>query len=65
MCPMGIATQDEDLRERLHEDAAAANVANSLNVSLEELKMFARITGHERLHGLYAEDLCTVSREEQ
>ena len=63
MCPMGIATQDEDLRERLHEDAAAARVANFLNVSLEELKMFARITGHERLHDLSVEDLCTVSRE--
>ena len=45
MCPMGIATQDPELRERLHEDAAAARVANFLNVSLEELKMFARITG--------------------
>lgn len=63
MCPMGIATQDEDLRERLHEDAAAARVANYLNVSLEELKMFARITGHERLHDLSVEDLCTISRE--
>ena len=63
MCPMGIATQDEDLRERLHEDAAAARVANFLNVSLEELKMFARITGHKDLHDLSVEDLCTVSRE--
>ena len=63
MWPQGIATQDEDLRERLHEDAAAARVANFLKVSLEELKMFARITGHERLHDLSVEDLCTVSRE--
>lgn len=63
MCPMGIATQDPELRERLHEDAAAVRVANFLNVSLEELKMFARITGHERLHDLSVEDLCTVSRE--
>ena len=63
MWPMWIATQDEDLRERLHEDAAAARVANFLKVSLEELKMFARITGHERLHDLSVEDLCTVSRE--
>ena len=38
-------------------------VANFLKVSLEELKMFARITGHERLHDLSVEDLCTVSRE--
>ncbi len=63
MCPMGIATQDPELRERLHEDAAAARVANFLNVSLEELKMFARITGHENLHDLSVEDLCTISRE--
>lgn len=63
MCPMGIATQEEDLRERLHKDAAAARVANFLNVSLEELKMFARITGHENLHDLSVEDICTINRE--
>ena len=63
MCPMGIATQDEELRKRLNQDAAAARVANFLNVSLEELKMFARITGHADLHELSVEDLCTISRE--
>ena len=63
MCPVGIATQDAELRMRLHTDAAAARVGNFLKVSLEELKMFARITGHERLHDLSVEDLCTVSRE--
>ena len=63
MCPMGIATQDEELRERLHMDAAAARVANFLNVTLEELKMFARITGHERLQDLSIEDLCTTNHE--
>lgn len=63
MCPVGVATQDADLRERLKTDAAAMRVANFLNVSLEELKMFARITGHENLHDLSVDDLCTVSRE--
>lgn len=63
MCPVGIATQDEDLRARLKMDAGAKRVANYLNVSLEELKMFARITGHENLHDLSVEDLCTISRE--
>lgn len=63
MCPMGIATQDPSLRERLKEDAAAARVANFLNVSLEELRMFARITGHENLHDLSVADLCTINRE--
>ena len=62
-CPVGIATQNPELRERLKVDAAAARVANFLNVSLEELKTFARITGHKRLHDLSVEDLCTISRE--
>ena len=63
MCPVGVATQDEELRKRFKEDAAAVRVANYLNVSLEELKTFARITGHSNLHDLSVEDLCTVSRE--
>lgn len=63
MCPVGVATQDPDLRVRLKEDAAAQRVANYLNVSLEELRMFARITGHEKLHDLSVDDLCTTSRE--
>ena len=63
MCPVGVATQDENLRKRLNEDIGAQRVANFLNVSLEELKMFARITGHENLHDLSVDDLCTISRE--
>lgn len=62
-CPVGIATQDEELRKRLNGDAAAIRVANYLNCSLEELKTFARITGHARLHDMNVTDLCTVSRE--
>ena len=45
------------------EDAAAARVANFLKVSLDELRMFARVTGHEKLHELSVDDLCTVNRE--
>ena len=63
MCPVGVATQQENLRKRLNEDIGAQRVANFLNVSLEELKMFARITGHENLHDLSVDDLCTISRE--
>ena len=48
-CPMGIATQDPDLRARLKIEPAAKRVANFLNTSLEELKTFARVTGHSRL----------------
>lgn len=62
-CPVGVATQDPELRARFKEEAAAQRVANFLNCSLEELKTFARITGHERLQDLSKDDLCTISRE--
>ncbi len=62
-CPMGMATQDPELRARLHIDAAAQRVANYLNVSLSELKSYARITGHKNLHDLNLSDLCTINRE--
>ena len=63
MCPAGVATQDPSLRARLKEDAAAQRVANYLNVTLEELKTFARITGHRDIHDLTVDDLVTINRE--
>lgn len=63
MCPMGMATQDEELRSRFKEEPAVLRVANFLNCSLEELRTFARITGHEKLHDINVSDLCTTSRE--
>ncbi|MCL1982319.1 MAG: FMN-binding glutamate synthase family protein, partial [Clostridiales bacterium] len=62
-CPVGIATQDLELRGRLNIDAAAKRVANYLNVSFTELKQFARITGHRNVHDLTVADLCTINRE--
>lgn len=62
-CPVGVATQNEELRARLKVDAAAQRVANFLNVSREELKTFARITGHHSVHDLRVEDLVTINRE--
>ncbi len=63
MCPVGMATQDPELRTRLKTDAVAKRVANFLNCSAEELRTFARITGHADIHELSVEDLCTISRE--
>lgn len=62
-CPVGIATQDKELRERLKIDTAALRVANFLNTSFRELETFARITGHQNLHDLSVEDLVTINRE--
>ena len=63
MCPVGVATQDEKLRERLHMDAAAKRVENYLKCSADELRTFARITGNVDIHGLSVDDLCTISGE--
>ena len=62
-CPVGIATQDPELRKRLKVEQSAQRVANYLNVTCEELKMFARITGHGCVHDLRVDDLVTVNRE--
>mgnify|MGYP001050664309 FL=1 len=62
-CPVGIATQNPELRKRLKVDQSAQRVANYLNVTLEELKTFARITGHTSVHDLCVDDLVTVNRE--
>lgn len=62
-CPVGAATQDPELRKRLKEDAAAQRVANYFNVSFDELKTFARITGHHNIHDLSTNDIVTVNRE--
>lgn len=62
-CPVGIATQDEELRARLKIDMAAQRVANYLDVTFKELRTFARVTGHDDIHGLSVDDLVTISRE--
>ena len=62
-CPVGIATQNPELRTRLDMDVAAQRVANFLNVSLAELKTFARITGHASVHELSVSDLVTLNRD--
>ena len=62
-CPVGAATQDPELRSRLKVEAAAKRTANFLTCSTQELKTFARITGHRSVHDLNTEDLCTISRE--
>ena len=62
-CPVGVATQDPELRARLHIDAAAARVANFYLATFEELRNYARITGHTDIHDMTVDDLCTINRE--
>ena len=60
-CPVGIATQDAELRKRLKTETAAKRVENFLKVTADELRTFARITGHADIHGLGKEDLSFFS----
>lgn len=62
-CPVGITTQDPELRARLDVDTSAERLANFLRVSTNELKAFARLTGHADVHGLNILDLCTTNSE--
>ena len=62
-CPMGIATQDPELEDRLDVEAGSARVANFLGALMSELRTFARVTGHEDIHGLSLEDLCTTDSD--
>ena len=62
-CPVGVATQDPDLRARLSGDRAAMRLTNFLEATREELKTFARITGNDDVHALSVADLCTISSE--
>ena len=62
-CPLGVATQDANLRKRLDIEKAAKRVENFLNVSTQELKTFARITGHRDVHDLNVSDLKTLNSE--
>lgn len=62
-CPLGVATQDENLRKRLDIEKAAKRVENFLNVSTQELKTFARITGHSDVHDMNCSDLKTLNSE--
>jgi glutamate synthase domain-containing protein 2 len=62
-CPVGITSQDPELRRRLHIEKSARGLENFLRVSTEELAMFTRLTGNDDVHQLSLRDLCTTNSE--
>jgi glutamate synthase domain-containing protein 2 len=62
-CPVGVATQDPELRARLDVEKSAVRVTNFLRAVKSELETFARLTGNADVHGLSVHDLCTVNSE--
>jgi methylamine---glutamate N-methyltransferase subunit C len=62
-CPVGIATQDADLMQRLDIDEAADRTRNLLHVMTLEIQMIARSCGKSDVHHLEPEDLVALTIE--
>lgn len=62
-CPVGVATQRENLRDRFDFNPAVLRLFNFLNQSTEDLKTFSRITSHDDVHDLNYNDLTTFESE--
>jgi glutamate synthase domain-containing protein 2 len=62
-CPVGITTQDPELRKRLVVDEAANRVYNLLHSMTLECQMLARACGKTDIHSLEPEDLCALTTE--
>ncbi|MEO8290641.1 MAG: glutamate synthase-related protein, partial [Gaiellaceae bacterium] len=62
-CPVGITTQDPELRKRLVVDEAAGRVYNLLTAMTMELQMLARACGKTNVHSLEPEDLAALTVE--
>jgi methylamine---glutamate N-methyltransferase subunit C len=62
-CPVGIATQDPDLMQRLDIDEAAERTRNLLHVMTLEIQMIARSCGKSDVHHLEPEDMAALTIE--
>ena len=62
-CPVGIATQREDLRARLVVDEAADRLARFLTAATDLMVVLARACGHRHLRDFAIDDLTTFDRE--
>ena len=62
-CPVGITTQDPELRKRLVVEDAAMRVYNFLTTLTMELQMLARACGKTNVHSLEPEDLAALTVE--
>ncbi len=62
-CPVGIATQKENLRARLIVDASAQRLRNFFQASVALMQVLARACGHRRLSDFSRHDLTTWKRD--
>lgn len=62
-CPVGIATQKEDLRARLKIETSAKQLARFFEASTELMKLLARACGHRSLSDFTVNDLTTFKHD--
>ena len=62
-CPVGIATQKENLRSRLIVASSAQRLENYFKATTQLMKVLARACGHSHLKGFSRDDLTTWDRE--
>ncbi len=62
-CPVGIATQREDLRARLPVDIAAERLDRFFKASVELMQVLARAMGHRHLNEFEVADLTTFQKD--
>ena len=62
-CPVGIATQKEDLRSRIIIDESAKRLSNFFSASVELMQVLARACGHTHFNQFTKDDLTTFDRE--
>ena len=62
-CPVGIATQQPHLRDRLPVDEAANRLGRFLDATVDLMQVLARACGHTHLNQFNLDDLTTFDRE--
>lgn len=62
-CPVGIATQNPDLRQRLKVQKGAGQLNNFFRASTELMQVMARACGHDHLNKFCIDDLTSWDRD--
>ncbi len=62
-CPVGITTQDAELRSRFSIEASRDRFVNFAGATAKELRILSRINGRADIHALDMSDIFTISGE--
>jgi glutamate synthase domain-containing protein 2 len=62
-CPVGVATQNMDLRKRLNIEKSAQQLANFFEALTSLMQVMARACGHDDLQKFIQGDIATWNRD--